>query len=194
MWQRRREAIASNGDALREELGGLSPRDASAIWLPLSEAEETKTALPAMLERTVDIDLLKGHEETRPDHLQKLSDEIRRDGVLRRPIVADLRTKVILDGHHRVNALRALGCSKTPVYFVDYSSPVIEVLPWREGEYVTKAMVLKAGVEGPKLPPKTTRHMVRTANSFCHITAIERELNIPLDELRPTDHQRKSRG
>lgn len=154
----------------------------SSLMLPL--AQDAKTIVPTRLERAVDIELLKGHEETRPDYLEKLSNEIRADGFLRRPIVADLRTKVILDGHHRVNALRSLGCSKIPVYFVDYLSPLIQVLPWRQGEKVTKGMVLKAGMNGPKLPPKTTRHMVRIASSLCHITAIQRELNIPLDELR----------
>ena len=155
----------------------------SANALLLGEGE--RTPLPTILDRGVDIDLLRGHEETQSDHLEKLSHEIAMDGFLRRPIVADLQTHVILDGHHRVGALKTLGCVKVPVYFVDYLSPFIEVRPWREGEQVTKEIVLNAGLRGPRLPPKTTKHMIRMLRSFRHITAIEVELNIPLDELRP---------
>jgi len=169
------------------------PRGASHVQR-LPSAEEGGAILPARLERGVEIDLLRGHEKTQSDHLDKLSHEIRMDGFLRRPIVVDLRTKVILDGHHRVAALRSLGCSKTPVYFVDYSSPLIEVRPWREGERVTKETVLNAGLRGPKLPPKTTKHVVKMSGSFCHITAIQRELNVPLDELRPTGRRERHSG
>jgi len=38
---------------------------------------------------------------------------------------------VILDGHHRVSALRLLGCALTPVYLVDYEHPSIKVTRWR---------------------------------------------------------------
>lgn len=146
--------------------------------------EANGALLAVQLQRDVAIDSLRGHELTSPDHLERLSNEIRADGFLKRPIVVDARTHVILDGHHRVGALRSLGCSKTPVYFVDYLSPLIEVHPWREGEQVNKQMVLQAGLEGPKLPPKTTRHMVHALHSLSHITSIETELDVPLEELR----------
>jgi hypothetical protein len=101
-----------------------------------------------------------------------------KDGILKRPIVVDRSTKIILDGHFRFNALKQLGCSKIPVFFVDYDSPHILVEGWRDGETVTKEDVVRAGLTGKKLPPKTSKHML----SF-HISKIAKKVNTPLSDL-----------
>jgi len=136
------------------------------------------------LVRDLPIRELKGHETINPVYLETLRKQIEADGVLKRPIAVDQATHVVLDGHHRLEALKKLGCSKIPVYFVDYESPLIEVHPWREGERVSKEMVIQAGLTGHTLPPKTTRHMVRLSQRLVHISHIQKIINVPLEKLR----------
>ena len=106
----------------------------------------------------VDARRLTAHEEVDEDHLVELTAEILRDGILRQPVLVDSESGVILDGHHRVRALKTLGCSLIPAYLVDYLDSGIEVWPRRPGIPVDKEGVVKAGLSGLPYPPKTTRH------------------------------------
>ena len=57
----------------------------------------------------LEIDVLRPHERTRDELLAQLTAEIRRDGVLKLPVLVEQEHHVILDGHHRYEALRRLG-------------------------------------------------------------------------------------
>jgi len=70
------------------------------------------------------------HEETIPIILEKLIQSIKDDGILRDPVVVDRDSLVVLDGMHRVKALRTLGCRLTCACLVDYKSPEIKVEEW----------------------------------------------------------------
>ena len=131
----------------------------------------------------VDIKRLKEHEETTDERIRLLSDDIERDGVLKRAIAVDFKTNVILDGHHRLCALLKLNCTKIPVVFLNYDDPTIRVLPWRKGESVNKEVVRKAGLSGKKLPPKTTKHVIELENIIHHIEYLETICNTPLKML-----------
>ncbi len=126
---------------------------------------------------------LKGHERNDKTLLESLKKQIELDGVLKRPIVADRTTNVVLDGHHRIEALRLLGYKEVPVVFVNYSSPDICVQGWN-GINVTKEMVISAGLSGNKLPPKTSKHMIEVNGERMHISAIETMVNIRLSKLK----------
>lgn len=132
----------------------------------------------------IDLSKLREHEEVDPKHLEALRAEIRDDGMLKRPIVVDRRTNVILDGEHRFNALKQLGCTRIPLVFVDYDSPSIQVKAWRGEEQVTKQDVMEAGVTGKKLPFKTSRHMIQVGPGLRHISVLQRRVDIPLEWLR----------
>ena len=110
----------------------------------------------------VDATRLRGHERTRPELLHRLTEEIRRDGYVKKPLLVAEGSYVILDGHHRYWALRALGCVRIPVYLVDYASEEIQLTTWPEAAVtdVTKEEVL-ARAERDPFPPKTTRHIVQ---------------------------------
>jgi ParB-like chromosome segregation protein Spo0J len=131
----------------------------------------------------VDLKELKEHEEVEPIYLQKIKKQIQKDGILKRPIVVDKNTKIIIDGHFRFNALKQLGYSKVPVFFIDYNSTDITVAAWRDGEIVTKEDVIKAGLNGKKLPPKTSKHMLIITNQKIRISKIEKKIDIPLNKL-----------
>lgn len=141
----------------------------------------TRRMAPAEL---VELDKLKPHERVDSAHLKKLKDEIQSDGILKLAIAVDKDRNVILDGHHRVVALKELGCAKIPVVFVDYSSFDIEVQSRGNPVKLTKEEIIKAGMGPKKLPPKTSRHMVRIGGVLKHISAIEKRVNIPLGELK----------
>jgi hypothetical protein len=130
------------------------------------------------------IEELREHEEIRPPYLEELKNEILSDGILKMPIAVDKSTYIILDGHHRLHALKKIGCKKIPVVLVDYQSAEIEVIPWREGERVTKEMIIHVALTGGRMPPKTSKHMIRLEGELKHISVIETIINIPLDELR----------
>ncbi|MEM3627123.1 MAG: pyridoxal-phosphate dependent enzyme [Candidatus Bathyarchaeia archaeon] len=127
---------------------------------------------------------LKQHEEVDQSHLEKLKAEINLDSILKFAIVADKNTNVILDGEHRFNALKELGCKRIPVIYVDYDSSNIEVRSWKNGANLTKKDVIEAGLSGKTLPPRTSMHMIRIGNTLLHISTIEKRVDTPLEVLR----------
>jgi hypothetical protein len=79
---------------------------------------------------TIQTEGLKPHEEVIEEAVKKLTDEIRRDGVVRDPLIVDEASRVILDGTHRFTALKRLGCRFIPCCLLDYMNPQISVGSW----------------------------------------------------------------
>jgi L-serine kinase (ADP) len=138
----------------------------------MARRSPTARTTPTVRFDVLEIQKLHGHEQIRPGLLAELRDLIRRDGYIRRPILVADRDFVILDGHHRVEALRALGCRRIPAYLVDYFSDIVQLTTWPDAivSSVTKEEVLRRGRTGDLFPPKTSRHTV----------------TVPLED-RPTD-------
>ena len=132
----------------------------------------------------LEMEVLKEHEEIRPDYLEALKNEILCDGILKMPICVDEKTCIILDGHHRLQALKRLGCRRIPVVMVDYQSPEVKVIPWREGEAVTKEKIIDTALSGGRMPSKTSKHMINLDGEWTHISAIEMIINVPLEKLK----------
>lgn len=78
----------------------------------------------------LDISNLYLHEETIPEILDQLAQSIKQDGCLKHPVIVDSKTHVVLDGMHRVAALKKLGYARIPVCLVDYENPTITVGCW----------------------------------------------------------------
>ncbi len=116
---------------------------------------------------------LVSHENVDNDRVLELTQEIERDGMIKYPVIVDVNSMIILDGHHRVRALVSLGCQFIPAYLLDYYDDAIVVTSWgtsltadgRDGSKaqaispVTKDTVIVAGLTGKLLPPKTSRHL-----------------------------------
>lgn len=126
------------------------------------EAHSTRTSPTARFE-VLEIKKLRGHERIRPALLEQLTEQIKKDGYIKRPILVADRHFVILDGHHRVEALRVLGCTRIPAYLIDYFSDVVNLGTWPDAivSVVSKEEVVRRGLEDDRFPPKTTRHTVR---------------------------------
>lgn len=133
----------------------------------------------------ISYEMLKEHEDSEPSYLKHLLEEIRSDGILKRPISVDKNTCVILDGHGRFNCLRMLGCTIIPAYLFDYQMPAIMVRSYGRGESITKEDVIRAGLTGSKMPPKSSMHMVRlNSGRLVHISSLGKDVNIPLERLK----------
>lgn len=70
------------------------------------------------------------HEETIPKALEQLRGELASEQVLKHPMLVDSKTRVVLDGMHRLVALQSLGCKLAAVCMVDYSSSAIKLFAW----------------------------------------------------------------
>ncbi|MCK5461228.1 ParB N-terminal domain-containing protein [Candidatus Gracilibacteria bacterium] len=99
------------------------------------------------------------HEEIDEEHLVKLEEKMRNDGLWKKPIVVDRNTKVILDGHHRWHIAQKIGLKTIPVVEWDIFDENIMVRPFRKDFPVYKELVLKRGKSGLLLPFKTTKHV-----------------------------------
>ena len=113
--------------------------------------------------KILEIDLLKQHEALIEEYMKEFLEVVRRDGFLRKPVLVDEEHLVILDGHHRVEALRLLGCKRIPVYLVDYNDDAIVLALWPGAvvSEVKKEDVIERGLKGDIFPPKTTKHIVK---------------------------------
>lgn len=111
----------------------------------------------------LEIEKLRSHEATDPEMLKKFVEEVRSDGALFKPILVDEETLVILDGHHRFEALKLLGCKRIPVYLVDYNDDDISVTTWPNAivENITKKDIIRMGLSENVYPPKTSRHVIK---------------------------------
>jgi L-serine kinase (ADP) len=110
--------------------------------------------------KIINIDLLKPHEKIVECHLIRLAEEIKKEGRLKDPVIVDKKTLVILDGHHRWNALKRLGFNSCPVCLVDYNDDAVKVECWQKGDRISKADVISAGLSGKLMEPKTSKHEI----------------------------------
>ena len=78
----------------------------------------------------VGIDKLICHEGVKQDYLTKLSEQIRNDGELYKPILVTKDSLVVLDGHHRFLSCKNLGCKRITALVIDYFRPDIKVESW----------------------------------------------------------------
>ncbi|MFZ3356024.1 MAG: ParB N-terminal domain-containing protein [Thermoplasmata archaeon] len=106
------------------------------------------------------IDQLYAHEEVDPEEVAKLVRAIRSAGVVEDPIWVARGTGVVLNGHHRLAALRALHAHRVPAWVLDYKDPSVGLDRWSPGPPISKTDVIRRAHAGELFPPKTTRHTI----------------------------------
>ena len=109
----------------------------------------------------VPLDRLRGHEEHEPEKVDELVAELRRTQLFVDPIWVARGSWVILNGHHRVEALRRLGLKRIPAWVFDYDGHHVDLERWRPGPPIDKSEVVERAHGGRPFPPKTTRHRLR---------------------------------
>ena len=143
----------------------------------LAERSNLKTVL-------LSIDELRPHEKGSQLYLELLRQEILRDGILKYPIIADEKTRVIMDGMHRWLALKSLGYTLIPVILVNaFQNPKIRVGKRRIHRYISNSheeipieKVISAGLSRSLMKPRSTRH-------FFPFSKFQ-QINYPLHSLR----------
>ncbi|MFA5770007.1 MAG: ParB N-terminal domain-containing protein [Patescibacteria group bacterium] len=111
----------------------------------------------------IDINKLISHEMVSSRKLKQVKNDLMIKGYIKNPVVVESENFIILDGHHRVAALKQLGASKIPAFLVDYQNKNIRVA-LRRKEFVFKDIkqaVIDYCLEGKVFPSKTTRHLIK---------------------------------
>ncbi|MBI5019776.1 ParB N-terminal domain-containing protein [Candidatus Gottesmanbacteria bacterium] len=119
----------------------------------------------------VDIQKLVAHERTDRARIVEVRAQIRRRGAVRRPVIVDRKSKVILDGHHRVRALQEMGARRVPVMYVRYQDARIKVYLRRKEILMDmlKDYVIRRARSHMLFPSKTTRHFIGKGRSVLFI-------------------------
>jgi ParB-like chromosome segregation protein Spo0J len=142
--------------------------------------------------RLVPLDTLLEHEEIDLEGVDALAERIRRDGVVVDPIWVAAGSNVILNGHHRVAALRRLGARRAPAWVVDFHSDLVRLERWNDGPPIPKAEVIERARSGRLFTPKTTRHVLATELPARPTPLAELLDGPPLAAARPAGQRRAS--
>lgn len=70
--------------------------------------------------KLMEISKLRHHEQVRPDRTKWMMRSLRGREYYGPPIVVEKNSRVILEGHHRVNSLKRMGYGKVPAILVSY--------------------------------------------------------------------------
>jgi len=108
----------------------------------------------------IDLRKLNPHEEIIEENLKEVLNSLKLEKKLKEPILVDKETKVILDGHHRVQAFKILGIKEIDCKLLDYTSEEIEVTS-RRANKITKEKVIEKGLSNNLFPPKTSKHKIK---------------------------------
>lgn len=109
------------------------------------------------------VEWLKPHEEIKEKARDKLLDMTNRWGGYTKPLLVDMNTGAILDGHHRYSVAKLLNLTKVPALCVDYlndDSITLDVWQSSEIKQITKQMVIDKSLSDEVFPPKTSKHIL----------------------------------
>lgn len=81
--------------------------------------------------RLVSAASLTMYEQPNRRVVSEIAWSVNNTGALRNPIVVDPTRRLLIDGHHRSQALQWLGLTRLPCYTVDYLSTEVEVRDWQ---------------------------------------------------------------
>jgi len=108
--------------------------------------------------KLMNIHTLKPHEKISPKRVNEVMMMIKRAGKFTVPILVEKKSKVILDGHHRVEAMKKMGEKRIPARLVDYKNISVSLRHKNLPDRIIKEMVLYLASRNIQLPRKTTRH------------------------------------
>lgn len=133
------------------------------------------------------------HEEIRQELKIEMERGIEKEGMLKRPIVVyaldvnGSKKYMIIDGHHRSQSLKDLGCRYVMANCLNYFSDSIKALSWDGNGEWDKREIVKSALVGRLLKPKTTKHVIMVKGkeaSFQDNDFVEPLINCPIDKLK----------
>ncbi len=120
----------------------------------------------------VSVSWLKPHEEIKEKNRDKLLEMTKKWGGYTKPIIVDVVTGAILDGHHRHSVAICLGLNRVPAILVDYlddESFSVDVWPGCGLDSITKQDVIDMSLSDDLFPPKTSKHTISNDLPPIHI-------------------------
>jgi len=111
--------------------------------------------------KLIPIKKLKSHENINKNHLSEIIYKLRKERVLRNPIIVEKNHLVILDGHHRVNAFKKLGLKYIPASLISYNQVRVYLRRKLDIKDI-KSEVIRRGINNNPFPSKTTRHLIKS--------------------------------
>ena len=120
----------------------------------------------------VSVSWLKPHEEIKQKNRDKLLEMTKKWGGYTKPIIVDLVTGAILDGHHRHSVAKCLDLNRVPAILVDYlndESISVDVWPGCGLDSITKQDVIDMSLSDNLFPPKTSKHTISNDLPPIHI-------------------------
>ena len=78
----------------------------------------------------VPMDELRSYERVDERRVEEIVTSLNTEGHLFNPIAADRKSRLVIDGQHRINAFRRIGQEVIPTFDADYLSPSVAVRGW----------------------------------------------------------------
>ena len=125
----------------------------------------------------LDIKELKQHEKVSDSRVAKLLVDIKKRKKIINPILVSNDGNIILDGHHRVAALKILGLTKVPAEGIDYliDNVKLNIRCKKTMNKLLKEILILKVKQGNIFPIKTTRHVYRKR---------VKNILVPVDKLK----------
>lgn len=97
-------------------------------------------------------------------------------GKFTHPVLIDLNSSIILDGHHRTTAARWLHLRSIPCFAVDYlNDHSVTVTTRRQIRPINKELILSMARQNKVFPYKTTKHQYQPYFNFvCSLSSLYR--------------------
>lgn len=126
-----------------------------------------------------DLTDLRPHVRVDSRRVQEVQQDMITTRLVQKAVTVDRATRVIINGHHRYEAIRELGYRKIPVWEVDYLAD--ERISFAPGSAVRdKWRVLEAAHTGKLMPQNAAPHLIGgEAVNFS-----EPDCYVPLDQLK----------
>jgi hypothetical protein len=121
----------------------------------------------------VDIKWLKAHEQVKDKRVDKLKDMTLKWGGYTKPLLVDLVTGSILDGHHRHKVGIILNLKRLPAILCNYITDddiKLEIWPDCGKDKITKEEVISMALSDNLFPAKTSRHLLSDNLPPIHIS------------------------
>jgi hypothetical protein len=107
----------------------------------------------------VNLDKVLPTEEVNPEFVATLSAGMAVSGFWTHPLLLEVNSLAVLDGHHRLAAAKRIGLCSIPAVCVSYADPQVHLESWRHGTHFTPDEILGRARAGNLLPYKSTRHI-----------------------------------
>jgi len=120
----------------------------------------------------VPLDWLKPHEEILDKNVRQLEKMTLRWKGYTKPLLVDIKTGSILDGHHRYSVGMNLGLHRLPAMLFDYlndDSIIVEAWPASGLESLGKQDIIDMCMSSELFSPKTSRHIVEVEVPPIHV-------------------------